>query len=87
MTLHWVSLESSKPTSVLLDFLDVFPGDGVGKCVGKALFLRLTSFSISSCILSTTFDGASESLVASKEFKLGYYLVIMDKTFYNHHIC
>ena len=26
MTLHWVSLESSKPTSVILDFLDVFPG-------------------------------------------------------------
>ena len=67
MTLHWVSLESSKPTSVLLDFLDVFPGDGVGKRVGKALFSRLKSFNISSRILSTTSDGASESLVASKE--------------------
>ena len=67
MTLHWVSLESSKPTSVLLDFLDVFPGDGVGKRVRKALFSRLKSFNISSRILSTTSDGASESLVASKE--------------------
>ena len=67
VTLQWVSLESSKPTSVLLDFLDVFPGDGVGKHVGKALFLCLKSFNISSRILSTTSDGASESLVAPKE--------------------
>ena len=67
VTLHFVCFESTKPASVLLDFLDVFPGDGVGKRVGKALFSRLKSFNISSRLLSTTSDGASESLVASKE--------------------
>ena len=51
---------------MLLDFLDVFSGDGVGKHVGKALFSCLKSFSISSHILSTTFGGASETLVTSK---------------------
>ena len=64
ITLHRVSLESSKlesskPTTVLLDFLDDFSGGGVGKFVGKALFSRLKLFNISSCILFTTFDGAS----------------------------
>ena len=67
VTLHFVCFETTKPASVLLDFLDVFPGDGVGKRVGKALFSRLKSFSISSRLLSTTSDGASESLVASNE--------------------
>ena len=28
--LHWVSLESNKSTTVLLDFSNVFPRDGVG---------------------------------------------------------
>ena len=41
VTLHFVCFESTKPASVLLDFLDVFPGDGVGKRVGKVLFSRL----------------------------------------------
>ena len=66
MTLHFFCFESTKPAGVLLDFLDVFPGYEVGKRVGKALFSRLKSFSISSRLLSTTFDGTSESLVASK---------------------
>ena len=47
MTLHWVDLESGKPISLLLDFLDVFPGDGVGKCVGHAfeiIWFLLTSY-------------------------------------------
>ena len=66
MTLHWVDLESGKPISLLLDFLDVFPGDGVGKRVGQVLFMRLKSFGISSHLISTTSDGASDALVANK---------------------
>ena len=31
VTLHFVCFESTKPASVLLDFLDVFLGDGVRK--------------------------------------------------------
>ena len=50
---------------MVLDFLDAFPRD-----VRKALFLTLKSFSISSRILPTNFDGASESLVASKELAM-----------------
>ena len=41
--------------------------DGVGKLVKLSLFSCLKSFGISSHILSTTSDGASESLGASKE--------------------
>ena len=68
MTLHWISLEFGKPISVLLDLLDFFPIDGlVWKCIKKALFSCLKSYSISSRLLSTTSGGASESLIASIE--------------------
>ena len=67
MTLHWVCRESAKPMSMLIDFFHVFPGDGVGKRCGQALFMRLKSFGISSHILSVTSDGASDAIVASNE--------------------
>ena len=64
MTLHWVSLESNKAYKCAFRLSRCL---SVGKWVGKALFSRLKSFGISSRLLSTTSDGASESLVASKE--------------------
>ena len=41
VTLHWVDPNTCKLMSMLLDFLNVFPGDGVGLRCGEALFLRL----------------------------------------------
>ena len=67
MTLHWVDLESGKRINLLLYFLDVFPGDGVGKRVGQVLFMRLKSFGFSLHLISTTSDGASDAMVATKE--------------------
>ena len=76
MTLHWVSLESSKPISIVLDFLNVFPGEGVGKLCDKALFSCLKSFKISSRLISTKIDGAIDAEAASKE---------LARLLYNHH--
>ena len=76
MTLHWVSLESSKPISIVLDFLNVFPGEGVGKLCDKALFSCLKSFKISSRLIYTRADGAANSQAASKE---------LARFLYNHH--
>ena len=67
MTSHWVCRESAKPMSMLIDFFHVFPGDGVGKRCGQALFMRLKSFGISSHISSITCDGASDAIIASNE--------------------
>ena len=67
MTLHWVDQEKGKPISMLLDFLHVAPGDGVGLRCGEALFKRLRSFDISSRLMCTIADGASDAIVASKE--------------------
>ena len=47
MSLRWIYLESSKPISVPLDFLNVFPRDRVGQCIKRALFSCLKSFGIS----------------------------------------
>ena len=67
VTLHWVSPESAKPMSMLLDFLHVFPGEGVGKHCGLALFRRLKSFGLGSRLLCTISDNGSDTIVASKE--------------------
>ena len=67
MTLHWVCRESAKPMSMLIDFFHVFPGDGVGKRCGQALFMSLKSFGISSHILTITSYGASDAIMASNE--------------------
>ena len=67
MALHCVCIESAKPMSMLFDILSVFPGDGVEKHYGQALFTRLKSFGISSRLFCTTSDGASDPHVASKE--------------------
>ncbi len=67
VTLHWVDQEKGKPISMLLDFLHVAPGDGVGLRCGEALFKRLRSFDISSRLMCTIADGASDAIVASKE--------------------
>ena len=68
VTLHWVCLESAKPMSMLLDFFNIFPGDGVGKRYVQALFTYLKSFGhISFHLLTIRLDGASDALVASKE--------------------
>ena len=47
ITLRWVYLEFSKPISMPLDFLNVFPRDRVGQCIRLALFSCLKSFGIS----------------------------------------
>lgn len=63
----WICVSNTKPMSMLLDFLYAFPRSGVGKRCGEALFTRLKSFGISSRLLSTTNDGASDANVAARE--------------------
>ena len=55
---------------MLLDFVHVFPGVGSGKRCAHALFARLRSFDISSRLLATIFDGASDAQVAAKELSM-----------------
>lgn len=68
VTLHWVDPNSSTPMSMVLDFLNIFIGEGVGICCGEALFLRLKSFaSLSSRFVCTISDGASDAIVDARE--------------------
>ena len=53
VTLHWVCHETITQISILLDFLNVLQGHGVGRRCGQAIFNRLSSFGISSKLLTT----------------------------------
>ncbi len=70
VTLHWACHETARSRSMLLDFVHVFPGVGSGKRCAHALFSRLRSFVISSRLLATIFDGASDAQVAAKELSM-----------------
>jgi hypothetical protein len=67
MTIYWICVFNTKPMFMLLDFLYIFLGSGVGKRCGEALFTRLKSFGISSRLLPTTNDGASDANVVARE--------------------
>ena len=60
MTLHWACHETTRPRSMLLYFVHVFPCVRSGKCCAHALFCWLRSFDISSRLLATIFYGASD---------------------------
>ena len=70
VTLHWACPETARSRSMLLDFVHVFPGVGSGKRCAHALFRRLRSFNISSRLLATIFDGASDAQAAAKELSM-----------------
>ena len=70
VTLHWACHETTRSRSMLLDFVHVFPGVGSGKRCAHALFCRLGSFNISSRLLATIFDGASDAQMAAKELSM-----------------
>ena len=53
VTFHWVCHETITQKSILLDFLNVLQGHGVGRRCGQAIFNRLSSFGISSKLLTT----------------------------------
>ena len=67
VTIHWVSSESGRQMSMLINFMHVFPGDGVGKRCGEAIFKHLKAFDIGTRLLYTTSDGASDAILASNE--------------------
>ena len=67
VTVHWISSESERQMSMLINFMHLFLGDGVRKCCGEVIFNHLKAFDIGSCLLCTTSDGASDAILASNE--------------------
>ncbi|ORY42304.1 hypothetical protein BCR33DRAFT_786511 [Rhizoclosmatium globosum] len=74
VTYLWLSLITKSILTVILDFMSVLPGDGVGDRFGDALFQLTVLFKIESKIVATCTDNGADAIKAQK--RLGHNLQV-----------
>jgi hypothetical protein len=66
-TLHWITRETGKRSSIILDFFRVPGGTGSAKRVGGYLFELLNLYGLGRKLLCTISDNASDAVASTVE--------------------